>query len=53
MAPARNGLAPVMVGQRWGFADKTGRIVIPPQYDSAQSFGDNGLALVEINRPER
>ena len=31
-----------------GYVDKDGVFVIPPKYDGAYSFSDNGLALVEI-----
>ena len=40
-------LFPVVEGGRWGYIDKTGRIVIPPQYDSADPFFE-GLAQVWI-----
>lgn len=33
-------------GEKYGFADKTGRIVIPCEYDSVNNFHE-GLALVE------
>ena len=33
-----NGLAPVKVGERWGYIDLSGRMVIPAQYDEALSF---------------
>jgi hypothetical protein len=41
------GLAPVQVGGKFGFIDKTGKMVIPPKYDDAFSFSE-GLALVKI-----
>ena len=34
-------------GAHWGYIDKTGEIVIPPQYDAASMF-ENGLATVHI-----
>ena len=40
------GLALAEEGGRWGYADTAGRVVIPIQYDSAQSFRV-GLAKVE------
>jgi len=44
------GLAVVPVGDKWGYIDKTGRIVIKPQFDAAHPFTE-GLALVEISPP--
>ena len=42
------GLTPVSVSGKWGYADKNGKIVIAPMYDSAFPFAEdvNGLALV-------
>lgn len=43
------GLAPVNVlGQGWGFIDKAGAMVIPPQFESALGFKE-GLAPVVID----
>ncbi|WP_097026701.1 WG repeat-containing protein [Clostridium peptidivorans] len=36
-------------GVKWGYIDNKGDIIIKPQYDYAQDFQDNGLAVVEIN----
>ncbi|NLZ99754.1 MAG: WG repeat-containing protein, partial [Clostridiaceae bacterium] len=48
-----NGLAAVKIRDsgsgKWGYIDETGAFVIEPQFDSAQSFLDNGLALVEVD----
>jgi hypothetical protein len=41
------GLAPVVVGERWGYIDKSGAMVIPPSFDKAQPFSD-GRALVKV-----
>lgn len=41
------GLAPVRVGDKWGYVDKSGRMAIPAQFDDAAPFAD-GLALVQI-----
>ena len=38
----------VKSGEKWGFADREGNIVIKPQYDAAKSFS-KGLAPVEID----
>ena len=40
------GLAAVKMG-RWGFVDKTGKVVINPQFDDAGSFSD-GLAVIKL-----
>ena len=39
------GLAPVMQGRKWGFIDKSGRVVIAPRFDDAWPFSE-GLARV-------
>lgn len=39
------GLAAVLVGNKWGYMDRAGRIVIRPQSDEAQRFSE-GLAAV-------
>lgn len=33
-------------GKRWGYIDRTGSFVIPPQFESAAAFQPTGLALV-------
>lgn len=38
-------LIPYRSGQRWGFADTTGRVVITPQYDKVLGFR-NGFSIV-------
>jgi len=43
------GLAMVMVNGQFGFIDKTGQVVIEPQFNFAYSFSE-GLAAVEMNR---
>jgi len=40
-------LFPVVEGGKWGYIDKTGKIVIPPQYYSVREFSD-GMAFVEL-----
>jgi len=37
----------VRTGGRWGFIDKSGKIVINPQFDEAMAFTD-GLARVKV-----
>jgi hypothetical protein len=41
------GLAGVKVGDKWGYVDKTGEIVVSPQFDEARKFSE-GLAAVFI-----
>ncbi|MBV9957180.1 MAG: WG repeat-containing protein, partial [Acidobacteria bacterium] len=51
-SPFTEGLASVQTGgtqPRRGFIDKTGKLVIAPQFDSVESFGE-GLAVVMIDR---
>src|SRR4051812_29811116 len=40
------GLFPVVVGGKWGYIDKAGKIVINPQFDGATRFAKGGLAEV-------
>ncbi len=44
------GLTPVAVSGKWGYANKDGEIVIAPTYEIALPFADkvNGLALVAV-----
>lgn len=39
------GLAPVRIGQKWGYIDKAGQVTIEAKFDNANPFAD-GLALV-------
>jgi hypothetical protein len=41
------GMAPVVVGNRWGYVDHSGKLVIPAQYFRATYFSE-GLAPVAI-----
>ncbi|WP_081103996.1 WG repeat-containing protein [Leptospira weilii] len=43
------GLAAVQIGKKWGFIDKTGNVVIPPQLEIASHFSE-GLALAVRNQ---
>src|ERR1700722_5416501 len=45
----REGLCAVRVDDHWGYIDKTGRLVIPAQYDEAGAFSE-GLAFVRKSR---
>jgi hypothetical protein len=42
------GLAGVQIEDKWGFIDKTGQIVIKPQYEAINSFSE-GVAVVVKN----
>ena len=41
------GFAPVMQDGKWGFIDRSGRLVIAPQYDRVLPFAE-GLAQVRM-----
>lgn len=41
----KEGLAKVIKDGKSGFVDKTGKVIVPPQYDNVYSF-DEGLAGV-------
>ena len=43
-----DGLAAVTQYGKWGFVDRTGKIVIEPQFDAVKDFGD-GIARVRVN----
>ncbi|MDJ0515966.1 MAG: WG repeat-containing protein [Trichodesmium sp. MO_231.B1] len=45
------GLAAVKKDGKWGYIDKTGKIVIPYQFDDAYGF-QQGLAKVIVNEQE-
>jgi WG containing repeat len=42
------GLAPVRIGEKWGFLNHSGTFVVEPKYQSAKPFFDS-RALVKIN----
>ena len=42
-------LFPVVVGDHWGFADKSGKLVINPQFERAEPFV-SGLAEVRLDK---
>jgi len=53
-APREARLAPVYENGRWGYADQTGKVVIPARFDAARPFA-RGLAqvgLVDEELPE-
>ncbi len=43
----KEGLFPVIEDGKWGFIDKTGKIVIKPKFDNAKLFSE-GLAAILI-----
>lgn len=43
----KSGLFAVIQGGKCGYIDKTGKIIINPQFDMAMSFSE-GLAIVRI-----
>ncbi len=44
-------LTPVKLGEKWGYADKSGKIIIAPKFSAAYPFAEeiNGYALVAEN----
>lgn len=42
------GRAAVKFGNLWGYIDRTGQIVIPPQFEQAYDF-QKGIAIVKLN----
>jgi hypothetical protein len=42
------GLAPVRLKWKWGFIDRSGKLVVEPQYDYTHGFSE-GLAGVKLN----
>ena len=46
----QEGLGCVQFNQGWGFIDRTGKVVIPAQYDDAWPFTDKGRAAVYIRQ---
>ena len=36
-------------GGKWGFVDKTGKVIVPVQYDDVESFNAEGIAKVTLN----
>ncbi|MEH7179989.1 WG repeat-containing protein [Neobacillus vireti] len=36
-------------GNKWGYINEKGIFVLPPQYEMANQFQENGLAIVQFN----
>ncbi|MCX5887855.1 MAG: WG repeat-containing protein [Deltaproteobacteria bacterium] len=45
------GLAPLIVGGKFGFADQTGKLIIPASFSEARNFAE-GLAPVGVGHRE-
>lgn len=45
---ASGALFPIEQNGRWGYIDRTGQVVIPPQFQAANEFSE-GFAAVEVN----
>lgn len=50
VANAQSQLKPVKVGNKWGYADRRGKLVVPAQFDRALPFKD-GFAQVGVRDP--
>jgi hypothetical protein len=48
--PART-LFPILKDGKWGYINRDGKVVIPPQFDAANDFSE-GLAMIRIGSPE-
>lgn len=47
LCPFKDGLARILVGGKWGFVDRAGKVAIAPQFDEADDFAD-GFALAGL-----
>jgi hypothetical protein len=36
-------------GSKWGYINEKGNFILPPKYEMARDFQENGLAIVQIN----
>jgi hypothetical protein len=36
-------------GSKWGYINEKGNFVLPPKYEMARDFQENGLAIVQVN----
>lgn len=46
----KNGLVMVKVGEKWGYMDTKGKLIIPAQYDDANDFNDGYAAAKKGSR---
>lgn len=46
-----HGPEPVRIGDQWGYADQTGRVVIAPRFAGARAFDADGFAIVQVRDP--
>jgi hypothetical protein len=45
-----NGLATILVGDKWGYIDKKGEVVINPQFDNLNPFENDLTAVASTNK---
>jgi hypothetical protein len=45
----REGLAPINIGEKWGFVNTNGKVVIPIKYKDANSFSDGLASVIDSN----
>lgn len=43
-----HGPEPVRIGDHWGYADQTGRVVIAPRFAGARAFDADGFAIIQM-----
>ena len=51
MNPFSDGIAAVEKGKKWGYIDRDGKVVVPPEFDYAGPFG-SGLAPTRSSEPK-
>lgn len=49
--PFQDGLAAIQIGRKWGFINRDGKLVVPPQFEEPSVFV-NGLASVQTKEGE-
>lgn len=50
--PFKDGMALVKIGNKYGYINRTGKVVIPVQYEEANNFSE-GLAMVLVEENEK
>ncbi len=48
MRSFNGGLAPMAFGDRWGFINTSGEMVLQPTYDNAEFFVDAGAQQLDL-----